>query len=221
MKAGWMIPSGLFISAFPHAEGRACARRFMLHASPPMLSELPPLNGDMTMSQVLQAYPGAQRALFARYHIGGCRSCGFQPSETLAEVCERNENIPVVEAISHIQESHESDASLKISPHDFESLRRAAPDLLLLDVRTREEHEAVKLPGARLLTQEVVQEIFTSGDKTQSVVLYDHTGSRSMDAAAYFIGHGFAETKCLDGGIDAYSREIDPSLPRYRIEIEA
>jgi rhodanese-related sulfurtransferase len=175
----------------------------------------------MTMSQVLQAYPGAQRALFARYHIGGCSSCGFQPTETLAQVCERNENIPVDEAVAHIQDSHQSDASLKISVHDFEMLRRAVPDLVVLDVRTREEHDAVKLPGARLLTQELVQEIFTREDKTRPVVLYDHTGTRSIDAAAYFIGHGFTETKCLDGGIDAYSQEIDPTLPRYRIEIEA
>ena len=100
------------------------------------------------------------------------------------------------------------------------ALRRAQPDLLILDVRTREEHEAVKLPNARLLTQELVQEIFTSGDKTKPIVLYDHTGSRSLDAAAYFIGHGFGETKCLDGGIDAYSTQVDASLPRYRLEIE-
>lgn len=186
-----------------------------------MPTDLPPLTGDMTMSQVLQAYPGAQRAMFAKYHIGGCRSCGFQPGETLAQVCERNDNVPVTEAIQHIQESHQGDASLQISPHDFEQLRRIVPDLTVLDVRTREEHEAVKLPGARLLTQELVQEIFNSGDKTKPVVLYDHTGARSLDAAAYFIGHGFAETKCLTGGIDAYSQEIDPSLPRYRIEIEA
>jgi rhodanese-related sulfurtransferase len=186
-----------------------------------MPEALPPLNGDMTMSQVLQAYPGAQRALFARYHIGGCRSCGFQPGETLAQVCERNENIPAAEAIAHIQQSHQSDSSLQISPHDFELLRRALPELTLLDVRTREEHDAVKLPGARLLTQELVQEIFTHGDKTKPIVFYDHIGSRSLDVAAYFIGHGFAETKCLTGGIDAYSQEIDPTLPRYRIEIEA
>ncbi len=172
------------------------------------------------MSQVLLAYPGAQRALFAHYHIGGCSSCGFQPSETLAQVCQRNENIAVTEAVQHIQDSHQGDASLQISPHDFEQLRRIKSDLVLLDVRTREEHEAVKLPGARLLTQELVQEIFTSGDKAQTLVLYDHNGSRSLDAAAYFIVHGFGETKCLTGGIDAYSREIDPSLPRYRIEIE-
>ena len=35
------------------------------------------------------AFPGARRALFARYHIGGCQSCGFSPGETLAEVCAR------------------------------------------------------------------------------------------------------------------------------------
>ena len=185
-----------------------------------MPSDLPPLSGDMTMSQVLQAYPGAQRALFARYHIGGCSSCGFQPTETLAQVCERNENVPVEEAVAHIRDSHQADSSLQIAPRDFEALRRATPDLIVLDVRTREEHDAVKLPDARLLTQELVQEIFNSGDKTKPIVLYDHTGSRSLDAAAYFIGHGFSETKCLTGGIDAYSVEVDASLPRYRIEIE-
>ena len=41
------------------------------------------------MSEVLKEFPGAQRALFRRYHIGGCSSCGFQPTETLAQVCER------------------------------------------------------------------------------------------------------------------------------------
>ncbi len=198
----------------------SCIAGPMWHEAWRMSAELPSLHGDMTMSQVLQAYPGAQRALFARYHIGGCQSCGFQPSETLAAVCARNEDVPVDEAVAHIQASHVGDASLQISVTEFEQLRRSLPDLLVLDVRTREEHEAVKLPGARLMTQEVAQEIFNGTDKARRIVLYDHTGGRSMDAAAYFIGHGFAETKCLAGGIDAYSTEIDPSLPRYRIEIE-
>jgi len=45
-------------------------------------------------------------------------------------------------------------------------------------------------------------------------------GTRSLDAATYFIGHGFSETKCLAGGINAYSTEVDPSLPRYFVELE-
>jgi rhodanese-related sulfurtransferase len=181
---------------------------------------LPPLSGDTPMGELLQLYPGAQRALFAKYHIGGCRSCGFQPTETLAQVCERNENIPVAEAVGHIQESHQADASIQISPLDFAKLRSERSDVKVLDVRTREEHEAVAIPGAELVTQELVQEVFTSWDKQAPLIIYDHTGERALDATAYFLGHGFAEAKCLTGGIDAYSVEVDPALPRYRVEME-
>lgn len=180
----------------------------------------PPLTGGTTMAELLRHYPGAQRALFARYHIGGCQSCGFQPTETLAGVCERNDNIPVDEAIAHIQQSHEADASLQISPAALAALREGDAEVKLLDARSREEHEAVAIPGSRLLTQDLVQEIFNSWSKTAPLVIYDHHGNRSMDAAAYFIGHGFSETRCLAGGIDAWSVEIDPSLPRYKVEFE-
>lgn len=186
-----------------------------------MPAELPSLTAEMTLSEVLQRYPGAQRALFANYHIGGCSSCAFSPTETLAALCARNDNLPVDEVIRHIQESHSSDAQLLISPADFVALRTAQPELKVLDVRTREEHEAVSIPGAQLMTQELVQEAFARWDKTAPLVLYDHTGGRSLDAVAYFLGHGFANAKCLAGGIDAYSQEVDRTLPRYRIEMEA
>ncbi|HSI63083.1 MAG TPA: rhodanese-like domain-containing protein, partial [Candidatus Saccharimonadia bacterium] len=158
---------------------------------------LPPLTGDTTMGELLRHYPGAQRALFARYHIGGCRSCGFQPTETLAQVCERNENIPVAEAVGHIQESYQADSSLQISPADFARLRNERTDVKVLDVRTREEHEAVAIPGSELVTQDLVQEVFSSWDKAAPLIIYDHTGDRAMDATAYFLGHGFSEAKCL------------------------
>ena len=181
---------------------------------------LPPLSGDTSMGELLRLYPGAQRALFARYHIGGCRSCGFQPTETLAQVCERNEGIPVAEAIHHIQESYQSDASIQISPIALAELREGGAAVKVLDVRTREEHEAVSIPGSQLVTQDLVQEIFSSWDKTAPLVIYDHQGDRAMDATAYFIGHGFSEARCLTGGIDSYSLEVDPSIPRYRVEME-
>ncbi len=181
---------------------------------------MPPLDATTTMSSLLQSYPGAQRTLFAQYHIGGCKSCGFNPEETLGQVCERNENIPVAEAIAHIQSSHDADARLQLSPQEFEALRVANPELKILDVRMAEEHEAVSIPGAQLFSQTLLQTIFDTWDKTQPVVLYDHQGTRSLDAVAYFIGHGFSETKALSGGIDAYSIEVNPSLPRYRLEME-
>jgi rhodanese-related sulfurtransferase len=173
---------------------------------------------DSSMSELLQSYPGAQRALFAKYHIGGCKSCGFSPNETVGQVCERNEENPV-EVIAHVQASHDADQKIQISPQDLAQLIEQ-DGVRLLDARTREEHDAVKLPGSMLLTQDVVQEVFNTWDREETIVIYDHQGSRSLDAAAYFIGHGFAATKCLAGGIDAYSEQVDASLPRYRLEIE-
>ena len=172
------------------------------------------------MGELLQLYPGAQRALFAKYHIGGCQSCGFSPNESIEQLCARNDNIPVEEFIAQVQASHDADATLQISPHDFAALRLARPDIKVLDARTRPEHEAVKIEGAVLLTQQTIQEIFDAWDKTEPLVIYDHHGKGALDAVSYFVGHGFSEAKCLAGGIDAYSIEVDPSLPRYRVEID-
>lgn len=177
-----------------------------------------PPSGDTPMGELMQRFPGARRALFARYHIGGCQSCGFSDTETLAALCRRNEDIPVDEVVAHIMASHENDARMRISPQELVTLREANASLRVLDVRSREEHEAVAIPGSVMMTQDVVQDIFGKADKAAPLVVYDHTGDRALDAAAYFIGHGFTATKCLAGGIDAYSLEVDPSLPRYRVE---
>ncbi len=187
------------------------------------VTETPALAPDTCMKDVLVAFPGARRALFARYHIGGCQSCAFQPEETLAEVCARNENIPVDEVIAHIQDTHDADAKILVEPTELAAEikgeeGKAAP--VLLDIRTREEFEAVSLSGAKLFSNDLLNEIFTSWDKETPLVVYDHTGGRSLDAAAYLIGHGFNSVRALRGGIDAYSQEADASIPRYRIEYE-
>ena len=178
------------------------------------------IDANTQMKDVLKTFPGAQRALFAKYHIGGCQSCAFEPGETLGELCARNEDIPVEEVIAHIEESHASDETILLSPKEVAELVKSNSETRLLDVRTREEFEAVHIPGATLLTQEALQEVFGKWAKETPIVICDHTGDRSLDSAAYLIGHGFTETKCLEGGIDAYSQEVDSSIPRYRIEVE-
>lgn len=172
------------------------------------------------MSEVLSRFPGAQRSLFARYHIGGCSSCAFSPEETLAELCARNENLPVDEVAALIRETHDADQKILVEPAELSQQLLGEPKPRLIDIRTREEHEAVNIPGSQLFSQDLTQEIFGTWDKETALVIYDHTGARSMDATAYFIGHGFANAKALRGGIDAYSLEADPSLPRYRLELE-
>ena len=176
------------------------------------------IDPNITMKELLVQFPGAQRALFRKYHIGGCSSCGFGPGETLAGVCTRNENLSVDEVAEHIITSHEADLAMQIEPGELSERISRGEKIYLLDVRTREEFDAVKLPGSHLFTQELMQEILSNESRTGLFVVYDHTGARSMDAAAYFQGHGFENVKSLRGGIDAWSAEVDPKLPRYHLE---
>ncbi len=178
------------------------------------------IHAGLTMGALLEAFPGARRALFAKYHVGGCSSCGFQLTETLGEVCARNEEMPVAEAIAHLLASQENDAAMEISPPELSTALTSLNPPRLLDVRSREEFEAVRLPSAELMTQPLLQEFFHTGDKTRPIVVYCHQGLRSLDAAAYLIGHGFLEVKALAGGIDAWSVQVDPSVRRYQLAME-
>ena len=170
-----------------------------------------------TMRAVLEAYPGAQRALFRRYHIGGCSSCGFSPDETLAGVCARNGNLDTAEVFAHIQSSHDQDAKVLITPQELAELIKTDPAVKLVDVRSREEFEAVSLPGSVLLSQAVMQQIMGSGSNTNPIVVIDHAGKNGLDAAAYFMGHGLQNVRCLRGGLDAWAREVDPKMRRYKL----
>ena len=169
------------------------------------------------MRDVLAAFPGAQRALFRRYHIGGCSSCGFSPEETLAGVCARNGNLNVVEVLEHIRSSHELDVKVLISAPDLAALLAADKTVKVVDVRSREEFEAVHLPGSVLLSQDVMREVMGAGSNTQPVVVVDHQGKNGLDAAAYFMGHGLSNVRCLRGGIDAWAQEVDTTMRRYRV----
>jgi len=109
------------------------------------------ITAESTMRQVLETYPGAQRALFARYHIGGCSSCAFSPEETLEVLCRRNENIPVDEVIEHLESTHDADRQILLEPKELAALLAGPNPPRLLDVRNQEEHEAVSLPGVSAL----------------------------------------------------------------------
>ena len=181
----------------------------------------PPLTPQTTLQRVLEIFPGAQRALFRRYHIGGCSSCAFQPGETLQELCARNGGIDPGEMIDHIQSSHDQDAKLLLAPAELARLRQQRPSLRLLDVRTREEHESVRIDGSILMSQSTMQEILGQWPREELFIIYDHSGRQALDAAAYFMGHGFANVRCLRGGIDAWSLEVDSRLPRYTLDAGA
>jgi len=169
------------------------------------------------MREVLDVFPGAQRALFRRYHIGGCSSCGFSPDETLAQVCARNGDLDTAEVLAHIQSSHEQDTKVLISPKELAALIQKDKSVKLIDVRSREEFEAVHIEGSILLSQPVMQQFMASGSNTEPIVVIDHQGKNGLDAAAYFMGHGLQNVRCLRGGIDAWAQEVDTKIRRYKL----
>jgi rhodanese-related sulfurtransferase len=174
------------------------------------------LSADTPMGAILDTLPGAKRALFARYHLGGCQSCAFSNDETLAQLCERSD-LPVAEVLEHLIASHAHDSEMLMEPA---AVRENEGRIRLIDLRTREEHEAVRIVGSGFFTQELQQQLF-AGDPEAAIVLYDHTGGNVLDQVAWFRGHGLRNTFGMRGGIDAWSREVDPTIPRYRLEVDA
>src|SRR2546421_2372811 len=156
---------------------------------------------NITMGELLQQFPGAQRALFRKYHIGGCSSCGFALTETLAGVCARNDKLSVEQVMEEITSADAAERAMQIEPRLLAGKMASGERVRLLDIRTREEFEAVRIEGAQFFTQESMQEITREGPRHELLVIYDHTGERALDAAAYFQGHGFDNVKVLRGGI--------------------
>jgi rhodanese-related sulfurtransferase len=181
----------------------------------PAVTSLDPkdLSGAWRMEQVTSVFPSSQRALFQKYHVGGCSSCGFQPTDTLAKVA-MNHGLDVNEVVEHIQRSQEMEKDMEITPHEVAELLKQGK-IQLLDVRTPQEYQIARVEGSRLVDQELAQEIVSSWPKDEAIVTMCHHGMRSLDAAAYLRGHGFTNARSMSGGIEAWALQVDPSIPRY------
>lgn len=119
--------------------------------------------------------------------------------------------------LAHIQSSHEQDAKVLISPRELAEWLQRDKSVKLIDVRSREEFEAVKIEGSILLSQPVMQQLMASGTNAEPIVVIDHAGKNGLDAAAYFMGHGLQNVRCLRGGIDAWAQEVDAKMRRYKL----
>jgi len=97
---------------------------------------------------------------------------------------------------------------------ELKSLLDAGEALQLIDVRSPEERSMASIAGSRLYDEDFGGEIERL-PKGSRLVFFCHTGRRSQAAAEYFLRKGFTDVHNLAGGIDAWSREIDSSIPRY------
>lgn len=88
-------------------------------------------------------------------------------------------------------------------------------DVLLLDVREPQELAVAALPGAQHIPMREIPGRLSEIDRSLPIVVVCHAGGRSRQVAAFLLANGFEQVYNLAGGIDAWSVEIDPDLPRY------
>ncbi|MBI3271099.1 MAG: rhodanese-like domain-containing protein [Planctomycetes bacterium] len=173
------------------------------------------ISKNSTMREILEAMPGAQRALFARYHIGGCSSCGFQPDDRLETVLLQHNIWEADEVVRYLKENHDLEAKSQISVQEVAEARKRGEKLALLDVRSPEEYEMAHIEGAKLVTEDLAAEVLEKWAKDTQIVFHCHLGQRSLEAVAFLKARGFTNVRSMTGGIDAWSTTIDSKVPRY------
>jgi rhodanese-related sulfurtransferase len=103
-----------------------------------------------------------------------------------------------------------------VRPEQLAELLRAHPgQAVLLDVREPDEREVARIEPSLHIPMNEVPARLAEIPKDKQVIVYCHHGGRSLMVASYLSGQGFQKLGNLDGGIDAWSLKVDPSIPRY------
>jgi rhodanese-related sulfurtransferase len=105
----------------------------------------------------------------------------------------------------------------EISVHDTKSLLCSSSGAFLLDCREPKEHSFAHIEGSMLIPMEEVADRVGELEEYRDsrIVVYCHHGGRSLQVVNWLRNHGFAKAQNLTGGIDLWSQEIDPTIPRY------
>ena len=107
------------------------------------------------------------------------------------------------------------DREFDMTVQELKRLRDAGDDLLVLDVRNPDEWDFCHLEGARLLPLPYLPDRLRDLDPAKRMVVLCHRGIRSAQAVHFLRAQGFARVRNLAGGIEAWSTQVDPTVPRY------
>jgi rhodanese-related sulfurtransferase len=103
----------------------------------------------------------------------------------------------------------------QISARELEALRSRGDDLAIVDVREPFEVQIASIAGSVVIPMNEIPARIDELDPERPTVVLCHHGIRSAQVATYLARMGFARVINLAGGIDAWSEEVDPRVPRY------
>lgn len=105
--------------------------------------------------------------------------------------------------------------NLEITASELKNRLDQGDKMLVVDVREPWEYELCRIRGAKLVPMGTVPANLQALDVDEDVICYCHHGQRSLDVAVWLRGQGIESAKSLAGGIERWSVEVDPSVPRY------
>ncbi|MCX6910866.1 MAG: molybdopterin-synthase adenylyltransferase MoeB [Verrucomicrobia bacterium] len=113
------------------------------------------------------------------------------------------------------QAANAQQAGDEITAVELAAMLKRGEKFMLVDVRDPDEWAICRIPGATLLPLSELPQRFSELPKDTRVVLHCKGGKRSMKALQLLRQQGYADLKSVKGGIDAWSTDVDPSVPRY------
>ena len=141
-----------------------------------------------------------------------CPICG--PNPTIHELIDYQEFCGVAGASSTPAAANGS-ALEEIAPRELQSLLESKQPPLVLDVRNPEEIAICRIAGSTVIPLPELPGRLGELDSAKSMVVHCKSGVRSAKAIALLQGAGFSKLKNLKGGILAWIKDVDPSLPSY------
>ena len=103
----------------------------------------------------------------------------------------------------------------QLTPQQVQDCLKKQPAPLLLDVREEDEVRLCALPGSLHIPMNLIPLRHNELPDDVPIIVYCHHGIRSLNVAHYLAHVGFENVANLQGGIDAWARQIDPTMARY------
>ena len=204
----------LFPEPPPPGEVPSCAEAGVLGVLPGIVGTLQATEaiklilgvGDSLIGRLLQF--DALKMKFREFNLRrdpACPVCGEQPTITAPidyeMFCQGAPDLTTATAQIHVRELRER--------------MRSGEPYILLDVREPFEFEMARIDGANLIPLGELPARWQELDREKEIFVYCHSGVRSDRAAEFLRSAGFGKVANVAGGIDAWSQEVDPNVPRY------
>ncbi len=138
-----------------------------------------------------------------------CPACG--PSARIRDLTVERYDSACAPLLPSLMPDH----PLEVSVQEAHRQLHAAQPPLLIDVREPSEFAVCQIPGARLIPMATVPERLAEIPRDLPVLIHCHHGGRSLRVTQFLRAKGYAQVSNVQGGIDAWSLQVDPAIRRY------